>query len=635
LAGASTRTTDQARRNPPFAAKLAGRVAEKRRGRDGTNRRRDPLGLRHLGGRDLSDVSIALRASRHDDDRATILVVDALDPDIVRCLARPEAHPDDPSAPAGIRWIQTHLSHVFLTRDRVAKLRKAADLSFVSFADRAVRNADCIREIDLNRRLAPDVYLGISEVEPVPTEAAVRYRLGPVQRHAQSLPEGSEHCVIMRRLPDDRDARSLVRAGALRPAEIDRVAARIARFHRDNNLGRPSPFTPDEWWERNWRPARENFQNIAAARTSSLDPAVTRMAAELTRQRFEACRERFETRRVQGRAVHGHGDLHLQHIWFPDQDAPPVIIDCVEFSEALRQIDGASEIAFLAMDLRFEGEPALAERALRRYASELDDFGLYEVVDLFVSYRAAVRAKVACLASVDPSIGREQRNREAVTAARYVDLAVEALAPRTAGPIVMVCGTVGSGKSTAAEILASEIDGALVSSDRIRKQTAGRAPDAATPNAELRSLYSRERVAAVYAAVLERARWVSRSGRPVVLDATFSRAEDRRHARALADELGSVSLIVELRCSADVATERTRTRMLHSRDASDAGPERVEPSRESFEPPGPDEWPDGARIVIETDPPDWRESLRERIRARLDTAAAGAHGRGLTLAKPS
>jgi aminoglycoside phosphotransferase family enzyme len=121
--------------------------------------------------------------------------------------------------------------------------------------------------------------------------------------------------------------------------------------------------------------------------------------------------QRFEGRRLAGRAVDGHGDLHLQHIWFENDDVDPVIIDCLEFSEKLRQIDTASEVAFTAMDLRYRNQQVLADRFLRTYASERDDFDLYSVVDYFIAYRAPVRAKVAAITSVDSSINSGQRTR--------------------------------------------------------------------------------------------------------------------------------------------------------------------------------------------------------------------------------
>ena len=129
--------------------------------------------------------------------------------------------------------------------------------------------------------------------------------------------------------------------------------------------------------------------------------------------------DRFERRRLAGCAVDGHGDLHLQHLWFERDDGDPIAIDCLEFSEPLRRIDAAAEVAFPAMDLRYRGVAAEAERFLRVYARERDDFDLYAVVDFFASYRAAVRAKVASIAvadaAIDPAAARTRLRERAQT----------------------------------------------------------------------------------------------------------------------------------------------------------------------------------------------------------------------------
>src|SRR5215470_2001141 len=108
--------------------------------------------------------------ARRSTDRAS---AQPIAPGLVRALASPRAYPADASRARGVAWVQTHLSHVFLTRDRVYKLRKAVDLGFVDFRARAARNADCLREVRLNRRLAPDVYLGVAPVLPAPGGARV------------------------------------------------------------------------------------------------------------------------------------------------------------------------------------------------------------------------------------------------------------------------------------------------------------------------------------------------------------------------------------------------------------------------------------------------------------------------------
>src|SRR5262249_46012030 len=304
--------------------------------------------------------------------------------------------PRDPSAATGVEWIQTHLSHVYRTGDRVYKFRKPVDLGFVRFASRAERNADCLREVALNRRLAPRVYLGVAPL----CGTRARPVIGTPAESLASDPAALEHCVVMRRLPEGRDALSLLEQGKLSEAQLDALATRIARFHAAHGLGAPAPFSREEWLERCTAPAEQNLHPLADARDLVRAEDLT-LARDLAHAFEVEHADRFERRRRDGRAVDGHGDLHLQHVWFERDHADPIAIDCLEFSESLRRIDAAADAAFLAMDLRYRGASSLAGRFLRSYARESDDFDLYSVVDYFLSYRAGVRAKVAALAARD------------------------------------------------------------------------------------------------------------------------------------------------------------------------------------------------------------------------------------------
>ena len=531
----------------------------------------------------------------------------SLSPADLSALAAPGAYPDDPSAAAGVEWLQTHLSQVFLTGERVYKFRKAVDLSFVCFTTRAERNADCLREVALNRRLAPDVYLGVAPLLRAPV------RIGPIAatlvRSAAGNPE-PEHCVVMRRLPAGRDALSLLARGALSDAQLERAAARIARFHEQHGLGVPAPFTPEQWRQRCVGPAQDNLRLLAQAPPGLLSSDALHELEARTRAFAEAHAERFERRRLAGRAVDGHGDLHLQHLWYEHDDAEPIAIDCLEFSEPLRRIDSAAEVAFPAMDLRYRGATARAELFLRSYAREIDDFDLYAVVDFFASYRASVRAKVASLAALDAAIDPAQRARASESARRHLDLAVKTLAPRGAGSLVLVGGVVGTGKSSVAAELADTVGGVVIASDRVRKRLAHLAPTARAGGGLDVGLYdpaSRDRV---YAGLLERAAPVLASGRSALLDATWSRAADRDRARAFAHARGVRAFFIETRCAASVALERLARREAAGTDASDAGPAFHARSVARFEPP--QEWPAAALHVVHTDRADWRLDLRTR-----------------------
>ena len=538
--------------------------------------------------------------------------VEPLDPGLVAALEKPDAYPRGAGAERGIAHIQTHLSHVFLTQDRVYKLHKAVRFGFVDFSTRALRNDDSLREVRLNRRLAPSVYLGVAALEG--TAGAVR--LGALREDL--APPGPdrrvpEHCVVMTRLADGRDAQSLLARGELGPKHVDAIAVRIADFHASHGLGAPAPFAREEWLERVAAPVRESFSEIAEA--GELAPRAR--AASARAESFLARHaERFEERRRAGRIVDAHGDLHLQHVWFEKDDEPPLAIDCLEFRDDYRQIDAASEVAFLAMDLTYRGRRDLAERFLRRYAEASDDYDLYGVVDFFCAYRAAVRAKVASLAARDEAVPPAQRALAAKSAERHLALAEAALAEPARGDVVALAGIVGTGKSTAAHALADAVDGVVIASDRVRKRQA-ELPETARGHAEI---YTEERTRRTYSGMLERALPVVLSGRTAVLDATYARAALRGELLRWAGERGLRAFLVETVCAPEVALARLAARARRGSDPSDAGPELYAASAAGFEPPS--EWPAGARAVIATDAEGWRDGVAALAR-RLGLAALG------------
>lgn len=513
----------------------------------------------------------------------------ALEPAELEALQRAQAYPEDASAVGGVERVQTHISEVFLTRERVYKFRKAVDLGFVRFRDRAERNEDCLREVALNRRLAPDVYLGVAPLEG----AGQAVRVGPVAEELAGRDGRTpEHCVVMRRLPGGRDALSLLGAGRLAPELLDRLAGRVARFHDVESLGAPAPYSPEQWLAICTQPFRDSLAVLSDASAE-----VARRAAAFVGEHGD----RFEVRRRAGCAVDGHGDLHLQHVWYETDGGDPLVVDCLEFNAGLRRIDAAADVAFTAMDLAYRGRGDLAEHFLRAYAAARDDFGLYGVVDYFMAYRAAVRAKVASLAAADRGIATAQRDAAAASAARHLELAGELLAPRAPTALVLVAGTVGSGKTTLSELLAEAMPAVVVASDRVRKRLAGLASEEHGGAA----LYTPAARADVYRALLDRARGVLAAGRSVLLDATWARRSQRADAAALAREVGAGFRIVEATCAQEVARERLAQRAAGHADASDAGPERLEASIAEFE--APDSGEEALWQRVATDQAGWRE----------------------------
>ncbi|MBW2287483.1 MAG: AAA family ATPase [Deltaproteobacteria bacterium] len=535
---------------------------------------------------------------------------EGLGEEALRSLALPSAYPDDPSATSGIEALQTHISHVFLTRERVYKIRKPVDLGFLCFATRSHRNADCLNEVRLNRRIAPDVYLGVAAIR---RDSAGKWRIGTFRENLEYDLNGEalEHCVVMRRLPANGNAKSLLETGTLQPEHLRGLAKTIARFHAAHGLGRPAPWTVEMWVERTLAPVRDTFELARGATPDAIDQALLGRCEASMMALFSNRRDRFEARRDEGRAVDGHGDLHLDHIWYEHGPGDPIAIDCIEFNDTLRQIDVAAELAFTAMDLGYRARVDLAETLLNAYALETDDYTLYDVIDFHIAHRALVRGSVAGVASGEEELGIEQRRSAALSAAAHLRFAAEGLSSDRRGSIIVVCGIVGTGKSTLANAAAEHLPGVVVASDRVRKRLAGLDPGTRATAAAGDGIYDDASTRRVYRALLERARPIVESGRCAILDATYSRREQREAVMRWANERGLDAFLLEARCEASETRRRLFEREQDPERISDAGVDFHAESTRRFEPT--DEWPAERRALIRTDLPNWQATLRNLL----------------------
>jgi aminoglycoside phosphotransferase family enzyme/predicted kinase len=451
---------------------------------------------------------------------------------------------------------------VFLTDREVWKLKRPVDYGFVNYTTLERRRRCCEDELRLNRRLAPDVYLGVVPV-----------RLGPQGHGFGADGEIVDYAVRMRRLSDEHSADALLRRDALTPDHLARLAARLARFFAD---AAPAPDAG----------AIEAIRDNVVENFVQAEPFVGRF---VSRDVFDAVRawqlgvlereaRRFRARVEQGRIRDGHGDLRLEHVYF--EDAEPLVIDCVEFNERLRHGDAAADAAFLAMELTARSRADLAERFLAAFALASDDHDLYGVVDFYAGYRAWVRGKVAAFLAADSSTPPEKAARKAEEARSLFTLARSYAEARPGTPpVIAVGGVIGSGKSTLVEALGRALGVPVVSSDRIRKALAGvRATERAPEGA-----YSAAFSARTFDEVFRRAGVVLDSGRGVVLDATFRRRELRLRARDLARRYGRRFLFAETVCDEATLRERLRRRAT-APSVSDAGEALLERVRAEFEP---------------------------------------------------
>jgi hypothetical protein len=302
-------------------------------------------------------------------------------------------------------------------------------------------------------------------------------------------------------------------------------------------------------------------------------------AEHFTHSFLDGRRDQLEARAQGGLVRDCHGDLRAEHVIVPEH-GDVYVYDCIEFNPDLRQIDVAADIAFLVMDLTRLGADSLALLLIADYRRAGGDPGDDALLFFFASYRAWVRAKVACiraqeLAGEDPELERVRGE-----AGELMRLG-HRFAWRSRGPLVLVlCGVSGTGKTTVADEVAEVSGWEHLSSDVTRKRLAGLDPTE-RGGAEL---YSRQRTIETYRELGRMAAHCLEGDRGVVVDATFQLREERDAFRAGLGDRPEPLLFIECRASENVLLARIRERALEPDRVSDADAAVLEQQLAEFEP---------------------------------------------------
>lgn len=499
-------------------------------------------------------------------------------------MLRPEFYPHRPAA---VTLTQTHISYVLLAGERVYKVKKPVRFTFLDFSTLERRRHLCHEEVRLNRRLAPDVYVGV---------LAACADQGAYRLTSDDDPAAVEYVIEMHRLPADRMLDQLLDRHAVTPALIDTIADRLAEFHRGAGAGpavtaNGAPASVLAVLEDNYANARQ-FRDVTIPAFD--DDAIQRFARGFLRTHDAL----FRQRQAQQRIRECHGDLHSEHICCTD---PLVIFDCIEFNPQFRYCDVASEMAFLAMDLDYHDRPELAARLVERYATDARDPDLPPLVPFYQCYRAYVRGKVDSLKSLEPEVGTGERAAALDSARRHFALAYRytwAYSPA----LVIVAGLSGTGKSAVASALHARTGFVHINSDVVRKQLAGVPADApAKPTSYDAGIYTPDLSTRTYQAMLDQAANDLGAGRGVILDATFQLRIGRHAARALARRHRVPFLIVECRCNEEEIRRRLQQRVERGAGPSDADWNVYLEQRRRFEAIGAGEEAD--RLVVDTERP--------------------------------
>ncbi len=464
--------------------------------------------------------------------------------------------------------LQTHISYVLITDEFVYKIKKPVNFGFLDFTTLEKRKFYCEREVELNRRLCGDLYIGVVPISKTDRGYQIEGEGEPV-----------EYAVKMKRLPEEGMMKRLLSEGLLTPGHLDLIVETLVPFYRTAETGeRVNYYGSLEVITYN---TEENFEQTRAFVGRALTRRKYEHIVNYTRTFIKERADLFRSRIEGGFIRDGHGDLYSANICF-DNLKRVYIFDCIEFNDRFRCGDSAQDLAFLAMDLDFYGLRDLADYFIREYVKKSGDQGLLDVLDFYRCYRAYVRGKIGCFTSVDERVPEEERKTAEEAARKYFDLAFHYAQGQPKVAVFM--GLSGTGKTFLAKNFLERYPAVYLSSDIERKRLLSLPPEEHRFAEFEKGIYSPEMTERTYARLIERALEEASFGRDVLVDATFRERRFREKLKEVLEGAGIELLWVWCLAPDEVVKERIEKR-LKEKTASDALFETYLKQKERFELP--------------------------------------------------
>lgn len=467
-------------------------------------------------------------------------------PELIQQMLLPEFYPHPVTMP--IELMQTHASWVLLTGDFAYKLKKSVNFGFLDYSTLANRQYFCTEEIRLNQRGARELYLAVLPI----TKQGNKYQL-------DAEGEVVDYAVKMLQFPQSALLSNLFESDQITPDDIEEMGRVVAQFHANaqTNVYISSFGTIAKIRQSIDDNYRQTEKYIGQSQTQ---PQYTETKAYTDRFLLEH-QQLFLDRIAGGFIRECHGDLHLRNIcrW----QNKILLFDCIEFNEPFRFVDTMYDAAFAVMDLEARGRQDLANRFLNTYVEQTGDWAGLQVLPLYLSRQAYVRAKVTSFLLDDLGISSTDRAAAAQTAGNYYYQAWSYTRPKQ-GRMIMLSGLSGSGKSTVGKQIAISMGGIQLRSDAIRKHLAG-VPLLTKGDS---SLYTPEMTAQTYSQVLSLAEKLATQGFTVILDAKYDRQSLRGTVIDLAKNMGIQLDIIHCTAPEQVLIDRLTQRTGDIADAT-------------------------------------------------------------------
>jgi hypothetical protein len=460
-----------------------------------------------------------------------------------------------------IQLVQTHISYVLLTGEYAYKVKKPVNFGFLDFSQLELRKHFCQEELRLNQRGAAELYL---EVLPIAGDEK-HYQLG-------GTGQAVEYVLKMRQFPQDSLLSSMFEQGKVNEnlmAELGRVVAQYHATAQTNDYIRKFGEVTQVR-----QAVDENYQQTE----KYIGGPQTRTQFEETKQytdKFFIEREPLFKSRIANNWIREcHGDLHLRNICLWHDKI--LLFDCIEFNEPFRFVDVMYDVAFAVMDLEARQRKDLANAFLNTYIEQTGDWEGLQLLPLYLSRQAYVRAKVNSFLLDDPGVPDTVKQEAAQTAADYYQQAWEYTKP-SQGQLILMSGLSGSGKSTVARQLARQLEAIHIRSDAVRKHLAG----IPLPQRGGDEIYTDEMTQKTYERLLDLGILLASQGFTVILDAKYDRQQLR--LEAIAQAKSQQLLLSILHCTAPLEVLRER---LHQRtgDIADATADLLAAQQAASEP---------------------------------------------------
>lgn len=505
--------------------------------------------------------------------------------ELIKFLKSRESYPH---APDMVKHVQTHISNVFIAPPFVYKTKKRVDFGFLDYSTLEKRKYYCDQEVELNRRLCSEIYLGVEAV----VSDGNQLKLVP-QKELTNEHHVVDYAVKMKLLDETWFLHSYIERGELSHEPLDRVADKLADFYDSQSPDASvAQYGNIEKIKFN---TDENFEQTEQFVDDTIRSEAFNAIRYYTNLYLKHNETLFQKRVRENRIVDGHGDLHLEHIHVSPGGV--CIYDCIEFSERLRYGDQAVDLAFFAMDLDYNEKWKESRYFIEQMSEKLDDPELASIIDFYKCYRAYVKGKVKSMKSAEDEVDEADREEAKRIARVYFNLALRYALIGT-HPVILICmGRIGTGKSTLARSLGDVLNVEVYSSDKIRKELAG-LPLEERPADDIRKkIYSADMSRKTYGMLIEKAKDTIQNGRSVILDATFSTVTGRRNLIEELEKIGAEYLFIEAVAPDEIIKSRLKKRD-ESPTISDARLEDFEMLTERYD--EPDEIEPGKLVSVDT-----------------------------------